>query len=316
MIPLSDTFFFFGVVEDIHDPEQQGRLRVRIFGAHTEDKSQLPTDALPWCKIGLPANNASISGKGRSPNGARQGTRVAGIFLDGAAKQMPLVLFTLPGRAAVNKNSDFGFNDPDGVYPLSGRSTDISPLVGGSIGQVSSEFYQNRVTNSAVAPAQADTPDVLAPPADPTIITDAKWMPFAIGEIGVNEEKNAARVREYHKTGGGLNVSEDVAWCASFVGWCLKQAGLEGTRSAMARSYSSYGKDAGTPIPYGSIVVMAGTRGPSSGHVVFFTKDMGEKFECVGGNQTVGDGKKFDTGGQVTRGVFSKSKIVAVRYPT
>lgn len=316
MISLKDTFFFFGVVEDNNDPAQDGRLRVRIFGAHSEDKSLLPTDLLPWSPIAMGAANASISGLGISPNGALPGTRVAGIFLDGAAKQQPLILFSLPGRAAVNKNSSFGFNDPSGTYPRSDRSVDMNPLVGGTQASASNTPFLADRSSNTVEPAKVDS-DVFKEPEKPVDMGDTPWMPIAIGEIGINEEKNADRVKQYHKVGGGSAMAESVPWCSSFIGWCLDSAGMKGSRSALARSYTNFGQAVDEKkIPYGSIVVMAGTRGPSSGHVVFFAKDLGEKFECVGGNQTFGDGKKFDTGGQVTRGTFSKSKIVAIRFPT
>ncbi len=34
-------FWFFGVVEDIEDPLQVGRVRVRIYNQHNEDKNQM-----------------------------------------------------------------------------------------------------------------------------------------------------------------------------------------------------------------------------------------------------------------------------------
>lgn len=39
--------FYFGIVEDRHDPAHLGRCKVRIVGMHTHDKNLLPTDDLP-----------------------------------------------------------------------------------------------------------------------------------------------------------------------------------------------------------------------------------------------------------------------------
>ena len=41
---------YFGVVEErsIRDEYRLGRCKVRIFGVHSEDKNELPTDELPW----------------------------------------------------------------------------------------------------------------------------------------------------------------------------------------------------------------------------------------------------------------------------
>ena len=41
-IGLEGFIWWIGVVEDRHDPEQLGRVRVRCFGWHTEDKNKIP----------------------------------------------------------------------------------------------------------------------------------------------------------------------------------------------------------------------------------------------------------------------------------
>jgi len=42
------TGLFFGTVEDIQDPERLGRVKIRVFQVHHEDKNQEPTESLPW----------------------------------------------------------------------------------------------------------------------------------------------------------------------------------------------------------------------------------------------------------------------------
>ena len=45
-----DGFVWFtGVVEDRDDPDQLGRVRVRILGYHTEDKIKIPADLPSSC---------------------------------------------------------------------------------------------------------------------------------------------------------------------------------------------------------------------------------------------------------------------------
>ena len=39
--------FYTGVVEDRNDPLQVGRVRVRIYGLHTDDKTLIATPDLP-----------------------------------------------------------------------------------------------------------------------------------------------------------------------------------------------------------------------------------------------------------------------------
>lgn len=60
---------FYGVVEDNDDPLKQGRVRVRAFGFHNEDRTELPTLSLPWATVLQPTTSASVSGVGFSPNG-------------------------------------------------------------------------------------------------------------------------------------------------------------------------------------------------------------------------------------------------------
>ena len=52
--------WWVGVVENRIDPLQMGHCQVRIFGYHTEDKSLIPTDALPWAPC-ISSPNASQS---------------------------------------------------------------------------------------------------------------------------------------------------------------------------------------------------------------------------------------------------------------
>lgn len=109
--------FFTGVVEDINDPAEMGRVRVRCFGYHTELKSELPTDALPWSHVMMPITSASISGVGQSPTGVKQGSWVVGFFRDGAGLQDPFILGTLPSASTEYPNSKNGFSDPSTEYP-------------------------------------------------------------------------------------------------------------------------------------------------------------------------------------------------------
>ena len=78
-----------GIVEDVNDPEALGRVRVRIFGFHNEDKSLLPTVKLPWASPIMPITSAAIAGVGQSPTGALPGAWVMGFFRDGQSGQDP-----------------------------------------------------------------------------------------------------------------------------------------------------------------------------------------------------------------------------------
>lgn len=88
---------YVGVVENRMDPLKLGRCKVRIMGLHTEDKTMLPTDELPWAIPLGSIYSASISGIGRSPTGIVQGSTVLVSFLDGESCQQPVMMGTLYG---------------------------------------------------------------------------------------------------------------------------------------------------------------------------------------------------------------------------
>ena len=131
--------FFYGVVEDREDPLRMGRVRVRAFGVHTEDRSKIPTEDLPWATPIMPYTSASISGVGESPTGPVEGTWVFGFFTDGIQMQTPMILGTMVG--APEAYNELGFNDPNKVYPkieIPGES-DVNRLARGDNILVSTE---------------------------------------------------------------------------------------------------------------------------------------------------------------------------------
>lgn len=116
--------FYTGVVEDRTDPLQVGRVRVRIYGLHTEDKSLIATGDLPWSDVLMPTTASSLSGLGMSPHGLVEGSTVMGFFRDEGDMQDFVVfgsLFGFPsenylipnndGAKPVSRGPDKGFND-------------------------------------------------------------------------------------------------------------------------------------------------------------------------------------------------------------
>ena len=111
---ISEFKHFVGVVEDRHDPEKLGRLRVRCLGIHTSDKNKIATADLPWASVMLPTTASGISGLGQSPSFIVEGSWVWGYFRDGNNLMQELVIVgTLPGRPAELGNPDGGFYDPN-----------------------------------------------------------------------------------------------------------------------------------------------------------------------------------------------------------
>ena len=115
--------FFTGVVEDIIDPKQMGRVRVRCFGYHTANKTEIPTESLPWALVSMPVTSASMSGIGQSPTGIQPGSWVWGFFRDGPSAQDPFVCGSIPSMT-MGGDSTKGFSDPSGVHPINPGSVD------------------------------------------------------------------------------------------------------------------------------------------------------------------------------------------------
>lgn len=109
--------WFTGVVEDVNDPEQMGRVRVRCIGYHSENKSQIATEELPWSVVMTPVQSASMSGIGQSATGILPGSWVIGFFRDGRSAQDAIVLGTIPSYST-RPDPSLGFADPSGKYPL------------------------------------------------------------------------------------------------------------------------------------------------------------------------------------------------------
>lgn len=97
--------WWIGVVENRADPLKMGRVQVRIFGYHTENKQLIPTADLPWAPCLIAPNAAT------SFTTPKEGDFVIGFFADGDSCQAPTILGIYPGikQAA---GGDKGFQDP------------------------------------------------------------------------------------------------------------------------------------------------------------------------------------------------------------
>lgn len=133
-----------------------------------------------------------------------------------------------------------------------------------------------------------------------------RWLDIARGEIGVKEiagSRDNQRVVEYHSTTGGFG-NDEVPWCSSFVNWTMKEAGIKGTNSAMARSWLNWGK--ATEPRVGAVAVFSRGSNPSQGHVGIYLGTEGNNIKVLGGNQS----------DQVKISYFPKSSLLGLRWPS
>jgi uncharacterized protein (TIGR02594 family) len=171
--------------------------------------------------------------------------------------------------------------------------------------------------DQALAQALDDAHDssvVACAPPHPIPEDDAPWMAIARGELGQKEIKGAEnnpRIREYHAATSMGAQPDEVAWCSSFVNWCLMKAGLKRTHSAAAASWVDWGVD--TDPRRGAVVVIYNAAAKNSAlshsgnHVGFLVEDLGWGWKVLGGNQ----------GDMVKESCFSKKKwaLKAVKWP-
>jgi hypothetical protein len=114
----SNFVWFTGVVEDINDPSELGRVKVRCYGYHSDNLKEIATSQLPWATPMTPITSAGTSGIGHSATGLLQGSWVVGFFRDGTAAQDPVIMGSIPSKSILPADPTKGFNDPTGQYPI------------------------------------------------------------------------------------------------------------------------------------------------------------------------------------------------------
>ena len=102
-----NTRWFIGVVKNINDPLELGRVQVKIFGIHEGTKEDIPDADLPYAQVVMPITEGGVKGLGNTV-GLQVNARVFGIFLDGKNSQDPLVLGSLP---KIEEESDGAIKD-------------------------------------------------------------------------------------------------------------------------------------------------------------------------------------------------------------
>ena len=129
------------------------------------------------------------------------------------------------------------------------------------------------------------------------------WMPIARAELGIDRAANPLRVEQYLETTGFGAQSDGIPWCSAFVNFCVTRSGLQGTNSALARSWLNWGAS-GAALRPGCIVVLSrGT--PPQGHVGFYVGTEGGHIRLLGGNQH----------GSVNVASFPFDRVIEKRIP-
>lgn len=140
-------------------------------------------------------------------------------------------------------------------------------------------------------------------------MSEHHWLVHAWQALGVAERKGRAhnpRVVAMFRDAGHPNIkSDEVAWCAAFVGAVLERSGIASTQSLMARSYENWGE----PLErgrYGAVAVFSRGTNPAHGHVGFWLGETDDSVIVLGGNQS----------NAVTVAPYSKNRLLSVRWPS
>jgi uncharacterized protein (TIGR02594 family) len=110
---------------------------------------------------------------------------------------------------------------------------------------------------------------------------------------------------EYNSHTQLAGYDDKIAWCSSFVNWCMAQVGLKGTGSALARSWLDWGAKIDIP-EYGCVAVLT-RREPTAatGHVAFYLGEDTSHVYLYGGNQR----------GEVRELAYARERVLGYRWP-
>jgi hypothetical protein len=147
--------WWYGVVEDVADPLKTGRVRVRIFGYHTDNLQELPTKDLPWAQPSLSPSNS----KTFSP--PRLGDYVMGFFSDGDSAQAPVIMGVFPGFETSYDKSK-GFSPQSNLVPAQPPAGQIQYQVGQP---TLAPLARGVVANTAISQANSNLTHVCDIPA-------------------------------------------------------------------------------------------------------------------------------------------------------
>lgn len=204
--------WFMGVVEDRQDPAQLGRVRVRAFGLHTENKQAIPTEDLPWATCMHPTTHGINSGIGQSPSFLVEGTWVVGFFLDPELQQ-PVVMGTMPGIPQNLGDITKGFNDPNerkdeegvSVYPREAEQSDVDKLARGenTIDKETNQTKDVTIANSKNTWNEPDSAYKATYPYNRVFKTETGHVKE------YDDTEGEERIHEYHKSGSFYEIDKD-----------------------------------------------------------------------------------------------------------
>lgn len=203
-VQLASMTWFMGVVEDNNDPEMINRVRVRCIGYHSENKSLLPTEDLPWAPF------LSSTAQMSAPM-VNQGDWVVGFFIDGTAAQQPVIFGSIVGKPASPANLNEGFYDPSGIHPKHIGEGTNSRHARGEIGTTDENAIAFSKSSATLRIPSADGTIF----AEPASMFDARYPYNHVIETDgghvfeLDDTAGAERVHIFHKKGSFVEFHPD-----------------------------------------------------------------------------------------------------------
>jgi len=306
-----DKFVWWhGFVEDVDDPLKLGRCRVRIFGFHTEDKTLIPTDSLPWATPMMPYTSASASGIGTSPTGILPGSWVIGFFRDGIQCQQPMILGSYNGvntlAGITKKNPSIGFNDPNNKLPKNQyiNESDVNKLA------------RNEDIGSTIVARKNQDRDTCNPTAlggnwsEPPTPYNARYPKNHVIEsesghvFEVDDTPGSERLHKYHRSGTFEEIHPDGSKVEKIIGDDYMIVRKNNHVSVYGNSTVNVGNNIKIAAGKGIDVQIGGDAR------VFVAKNLTAK---VGGNSRIetGGNMTMQTGGNFTHYVKGKYTVIS-----
>ena len=200
-----NLLWYVGVVEDRHDATNDGRIKVRAFGIHTEDKQAMPTADLPWAIV----LDGSYGAAMKIPS---VGDWVFGFFMDGDDAQHPMVMGRVPGVNLQLPPESGAPNEANYVPAESIQNYGKPPLhrhLGGEDAQVGQGPLQAAAVKNGIESSTGETwsePPIISPERnlDNTVYTSKNDNNYVV--LSDSREGDGTYILISHASGSAVQI--------------------------------------------------------------------------------------------------------------
>ena len=200
---FQNLIWFMGVVEWDKDPQKLGRVQVRCFGFHSEDKALLPTADLPWAYL--------ISGTfGANIQIPQQNDWVWGFFIDGKYAQQPMLVGKMLGMPTNPGLPGDAFAGETEAYPAcEAYQPDFSRLARGENIEQTSVAVKNITSTTDIQTASGTVWSQQNSPYNARYTDNWVHETKAGHVFELDSTKGAERINLYHAAGTFVEMDQN-----------------------------------------------------------------------------------------------------------